>query len=182
KRWMLGIDSMVRTQVPCTELTSLVDLLSRRAAEGPDRPLFSFLPDGEPSGEVTLTRGELDAKARAIAVQLQELGLAHGDRALLLYPPGLEFIAAFFGCLYAGVLAVPAYLQRVSRPMPRLRSIVEDAGPAAFLTCAAQAKDAPRWEAGVPELRGVHRLVTNDEKWEINELARCWNDPAATPD
>src|SRR5262249_35618173 len=98
------------------------------------------------------------------------------------YPPGLEFIAAFFGCLYAGVLAVPAYMPRVNRPMPRLRSIVEDAGPAAFLTCAAQAKDAPRWEAGVPELRGVHRLVANDEKEEINELGRRWKDPAATPD
>src|SRR5262249_16676510 len=151
-----------------------VDLLGRRAVEGPDRPIFAFLPDGEPSGEVTITRGELDAKARAIAVRLQDLGLARGDRALLLYPPGLEFIAAFFGCLYAGVLAVPAYLPRVNRPMPRLRSIVEDAGPAAFLTCAAQAKDAPRWEAEVPQLRGVHRLVTNDEQRDINELAGRW--------
>ena len=50
--------------------------------------------------------------------------------ALLLYPPGLEFITAFFGCLYAGVVAVPAYLPRVNRPMTRLRSLVVDADPA----------------------------------------------------
>ena len=111
---------------------------------------------------MTLTRGELDRRARALAVRLQDLGLA-GGRALLLYPPGLEFIAAFFGCLYAGVVAVPAYLPRLNRPMTRLRSIVVDARPCAVLTCSSQAKDAARWEAGVPELRGVHRLVTDEE-------------------
>ena len=59
---------------------------------------------------MTLTRGELDRRARALAVRLQDLGLDRRSRALLLYPPGLEFITAFFGCLYAGVVAVPAYL------------------------------------------------------------------------
>ena len=62
-----------------------------------------------------LTRGELDRRARALAARLQARGLA-GRRALLLYPPGLEFIAAFFGCLYAGVVAVPAYPPRPNRP------------------------------------------------------------------
>ena len=63
-----------------------------------------------------------------------------GGRALLLYPPGLEFIAAFFGCLYAGVVAVPAYLPRLNRPMTRLRSIVVDAQPCAVLTCSSQSE------------------------------------------
>ena len=88
---------------------------------------------------------------------------AGGERALLLYPPGLEFIAAFFGCLYAGVVAVPAYLPRLNRPMTRLRSIVVDAKPCAVLTSSSQAKDASRWEVGVPEMRGLHRLVTDED-------------------
>ena len=79
-------------------------------------------------------------------------GLA-GGRALLLYPPGLEFIVAFFGCLYAGVVAVPAYLPRPNRPMTRLRSIVEDARPSVVLTCASLRKDSARWSAGVPGTR-----------------------------
>ena len=147
-----------------------------RARQG----LFAFLPDGEDGGAITLTRGELDRRARALAVRLQDLGLA-GQRALLLYPPGLEFIAAFFGCLYAGVVAVPAYLPRLNRPMTRLRSIVADARPSVVLTCASLSKDALRWESGVPELRGVHRLITDEEGEDLDELASRWSDPVHDP-
>ena len=80
----------------------------------------------------------------------------------LLYPPGLDFIVAFFGCLYAGVVAVPAHLPRLNRPMTRLRSIVVDATPCAVLTSSSQAKDAPRWSAGVPRLEGVDVLCTDE--------------------
>ena len=117
-----------------TEADSLVDLLRRRASEDPTAELFSFLPDGEAASAIVLSRGELDRRARALASRLHDRGLA-GERALLLYPPGLEFIAAFFGCLYARVVAVPAYLPRPNRPMDRLRSIVADARPAVVLTC-----------------------------------------------
>ena len=120
---------MSRAHETCPEWISLVELLRRRAKQEPDRPLFDFLPDGEvDDGAITLTRGELDRRARALAVRLQSLGLA-GQRALLLYPPGLGFVEAFCGCLYAGVVAVPAYPPRVNRPMTRLQSIVGDARP-----------------------------------------------------
>jgi amino acid adenylation domain-containing protein len=168
--------------MPSTDLASLVDLLRRRTAEGPDTDLFSYLPDGEPRGEITISRGELDARARAIAWQLQRLGVSAGERALLLYPSGLEFIAAFFGCLYAGVLAVPAYPPRVNRPMPRLRSIAQDAQPAVVMTCAAQRKDAAAWEAGVPELCGLARLITDGEEIDSPGSADRWNDPGARSD
>ena len=69
-----------------------------------------------------MTYGELDRRARVIAARLQ-LELQPGDRALLVYPPGLDFIAAFFGCLYAGVVAVPATYPKPRRPMPRLNRI-----------------------------------------------------------
>ncbi len=117
------------------EADSLVALLHRRAGEDPTAELFSFLADGDAAGAIRLTRGELDRRARAVASRLQARGLA-GQRALLLYPPGLEFIAAFFGCLYARAIAVPAYPPRPNRPMSRLLTIVEDARPAVVLTCA----------------------------------------------
>ncbi len=164
----------------CSEWVSLVDLLRRRAQEEPEANLFAFLPDGEDKAGATLTRGELDRQACAIAARLQALDLdSCGARALLLYPPGLEFITAFFGCLYAGVVAVPAYLPRVNRPMTRLRSLVVDAQPCAVLTCVSQSLDSLRWEAGVPELRGVRRLVTDVADGDVDELAGRWRDPHA---
>ncbi len=160
------------------EWSSLVELLRLRAREEPDKGLFAFLPDGDDGGTITLTRGELDRSARALAARLQDLGLA-GQRALLLYPPGLGFIEAFCGCLYAGVIAVPAYPPRVNRPMTRLRSIVGDALPSVVLTCASQSKDAVRWQSGVPELQGVHKIVTDAEGEDLNEWAGRWSDPGA---
>src|SRR5438046_5327494 len=99
---MMPVDSMVRAHETHSELISLVDLLRRRALEEPDRTVFAFLPDGDDGAAATLTRGELDRRARAIAARLQDRGLAEA-RALLLYPPGLEFIVTVFRCLSAGV-------------------------------------------------------------------------------
>src|SRR6266567_2833651 len=89
------------------EPSTLVEILRRRVLHQPDRLAYTFLLDGE-TGEAHLTYTDLDQKARAIGARLQSLG-ASGERALLLYPPGLEFITGFFGCLYAGVVAVPVY-------------------------------------------------------------------------
>ncbi|MES1211428.1 MAG: AMP-binding protein, partial [Acidobacteriota bacterium] len=112
------------------------DLLRHRAGERPDRDAFIFLADGETEGE-RFTWTDLDRRARAIAAALRE-SLAPGDRALLLYPPGLELIAAFFGCLSAGVIAVPAYPPRPNdRTQTRLRAIARDAEPRAALTTSA---------------------------------------------
>ncbi|HEV2735001.1 MAG TPA: AMP-binding protein, partial [Longimicrobiaceae bacterium] len=90
--------------------SSLVDLLRSRADEDPARCAYTFLLNGEIE-EGHVTYGELDLRARAVAARLQALGAA-GERALLLYPPGLEYVAALFGCFYAGVVAVPAYPPR----------------------------------------------------------------------
>src|SRR5271165_1125876 len=132
--------------------STLVEVLRWRALRQPEHLAYAYLLDGEVEGG-RLTYAELDCEARTIAALLQT-HCASGQRALLIYPTGLEFIAAFFGCLYAGVVAVPAYLPRLNRPMPRLRSLVADAQPTMLLTCSSQIKDLPRWEAGVPELSG----------------------------
>jgi acyl-CoA synthetase (AMP-forming)/AMP-acid ligase II len=175
---------MVHPGETYTDSATLVELLRRRADREPDSALFRFLPDGEDGAELFLTPGALDLRARALATRLQDRGLT-GGRALLVYPPGLEFIAAFFGCLYAGVVAVPAHVPRPNRPMPRLRSIVEDAGPSAVLTCVSLRKDSAKWSAAVPGLEGVAVLFTDEEAAEgseDDERAGRWVDPGATAD
>lgn len=126
------------------QLDTLVDLLQMRAELDPAGTAFTFLVDGEREGPST-TYSALDQAARAIAASLREHGVRPGDRALLVYPPSLDFIPAFFGCLYAGVIAVPAYPPQpaqASRTLPRLLSIVGDAEVAIVLTNTAIADGA----------------------------------------
>ena len=111
---------------------TLVELLRMRAEEDGAKLAYVFREGGEVE-DLPITYAELERKVRAIAEELTEMG-GEGERALLLYPPGLEFIAAFFGCLYAGVTAVPAYPPRLNRPMPRIQAIVRDARAEIALT------------------------------------------------
>ena len=107
---------------------TLVDLLRVRAAEGGDRLAFAFLEDGNSEGE-RLTFRELDEHARRIGGWLQA-SHGKGERALLLFPAGLDFLKAFFGCLYAGLIAIPAPAPEASRrkrTLPRLQAIARDA-------------------------------------------------------
>src|SRR5512135_2065394 len=101
---------------------TLAEILRWRALHQPDQLAYTFLVEGERE-EVSLTYRDLDQQARMIGAQLQRVE-AKGARALLLYPPGLDYIAAFFGCLYAGSVAVPAYPPdpvRLNRTLPRLQ-------------------------------------------------------------
>lgn len=111
---------------------TLIDLLRGRALQQQNQLAYTFLVDGE-AKEVSLTYQALDQRARSLAAKLQSMK-ATGERALLLYPPGLEFIAAFFGCLYAGVVAVPVPLARRKERMIRLQAIMADAQATFALT------------------------------------------------
>ncbi|MFZ1555449.1 MAG: AMP-binding protein, partial [Nitrospira sp.] len=84
---------------------TLLDVLRWRAEHQPEQPAYVFLRDGI-SPDTVLTYRQLDARARSIAGDLQSR-FAPGDRLLLVYPPGLEFVQAFWGALYAGLVAVP---------------------------------------------------------------------------
>jgi amino acid adenylation domain-containing protein len=113
---------------------TLVELLQRRASEHPDRDAYIFLTDGE-TDEVKLTYGRLDRQARAIAASLQSLN-AVGERVLLIFPPGIEYIAGFLGCLYAGAVAVPAYPPRFNHNPQGLEAIITDAQATIALTAS----------------------------------------------
>jgi acyl-CoA synthetase (AMP-forming)/AMP-acid ligase II len=163
---------------PTVEHASLVALLRMRAACQANQRACAFLVDGERE-EIHLTYGELDARARAIAAWLQQRGLA-GQRALLLYRPGLDYIAAFFGCLYAGVVAVPAYppdLARMDRTLPRLRAIVEDAQPAVAMTTAPFAALAAMLFAKDPRCQALQWLATDSL---ADGLASEWQEPVVS--
>src|SRR5688572_20145465 len=114
-----------------SDCQTLVDIMRLRAAVDPDMLAYRFLESGDVDGPApSLTYKEVDLRARTIAARLQSLGLA-GERALLIFPPGLDYVAAFFGCTYAGVIAVPAYPpdpSRLNRTVPRLTAIIEDSG------------------------------------------------------
>lgn len=145
--------------------TTLVDLLRYRALQQPKEQAYTFLVDGE-TEEVCLTYQALDQKARAIAAFLQSMK-ATGERALLLYPPGLEFIAAFFGCLYAGVTAVPAYPPRRNQRMTRLQGIVKDAEASFALTTTSVLTNSvlTNIEHSLkqePELAALHYIATEN--------------------
>lgn len=114
--------------------STIVELLRWRAQNESDRAAYIFLVDGERATQA-LSYQALDQQARAIAACLQDR-TRPGDGALLLYPPGLDYIAAFFGCLYAGVIAIPAYPPHAKRATPRLQALVTDAQPAISLTTA----------------------------------------------
>src|SRR6478672_11537411 len=120
---------------PTSTAESIGEVLRARADRTPDLLAFCFLIDGEEEGP-RLSYGELDCTARAIAATLQD-GAGPGDRALLLYAPGLEFVAAFFGCQYAGVVPVPAYpprLDRLAQSWQALDALAADCRPRVVLT------------------------------------------------
>jgi acyl-CoA synthetase (AMP-forming)/AMP-acid ligase II len=153
---------------------TLVAALRRRAAESPETAGYTFLADGEVEA-ARLTYAELDRHARGIAAALQEVGAA-GERALLLFPSSLEFVAGFFGCLYAGAMAVPAYPPRSARGLPRLLAILQDARPRVILTTQEIAGQARKLLGGN---LGPIAWVTTDG---LAARAEEWREPAIDGD
>jgi acyl-CoA synthetase (AMP-forming)/AMP-acid ligase II len=115
-----------------TEFSSFVDVLQHRAAEQPDDPAYIFLPD-RGAEQFSLSFAELYARARGVAVSLAERG-QKGDRAVLLFSPGLDFIVAFFACLLAGVIAVPLMVPRRASSRDASVDILTDCSPRFAMT------------------------------------------------
>ena len=152
--------------------SNLVDLLQHRALHQAQDRAFTYLVDGE-SEQIHLTNAQLDEQARVIAAKLVSMGLT-GERALLLYPAGLDFIAAFFGCLYAGVVAVPAYPPRRNRSLSRIQAIVDDAQARVALTTAPVFERVIPLLDQTPDLKKVAWVSTDELPLE---LAREWREP-----
>jgi amino acid adenylation domain-containing protein len=111
--------------------STLVGLLSHRASDKAEQTAFTFLTDSGMQ-EAAVTYQELDQRARKIGGWLQSLQ-ADGVRVILPYSPGLDYIAALFGCLYAGAIAVPTPPVQHKRSKHRLQSVILDAQPSIAL-------------------------------------------------
>jgi amino acid adenylation domain-containing protein len=158
----------------------LIEVLDRRAASTPDDLAFTYLDFEVRPGERTLSYAQLAAGTRAVAARLAD-HVTSGERALLLYPPGLDYIVAFLGCLRAGVIAVPAYppdLARLARTLPRLRAIAADAEIGVVLTTRPIAGLADAMLAQAPELARARWLPTDG--LDATE-GLSWRDRPANP-
>jgi acyl-CoA synthetase (AMP-forming)/AMP-acid ligase II/thioesterase domain-containing protein/acyl carrier protein len=156
--------------------STLVDLLQYRSLHQTqqNQKNYTLLQDGETEAG-SLSYQELDRKARAVGAYLQSLN-AYGERVVLLYSPGLEFITGFFGCLYAGAIAVPAYPPRPDQTLDRLDAIVSDAeAKFAFTTTALFSYLQSRF-AENPKLAALNLIATDnitnitDADWHQPEI------------
>jgi len=150
---------------------NLVALLQKRVQENPERSAYIFL-SGDDLQQSTLTFSQLDAQAKAIAGLLQSQA-ERGERALLLYPPGLDFIAAFFGCLYAGIVAVPAYPPRLNRNALRITAIAEDSEAKLALSTTAVVGRLESLAAHTPGLGKMQWLATDQHRLGMAERWRA---------
>jgi acyl-CoA synthetase (AMP-forming)/AMP-acid ligase II len=115
--------------------SSLVTLLTRRAESQPNDRAYIFLGD-HGTEEAIITFRELHDAARSLAARLTKMA-EPGDRAILVFPPGLEFIIAFFGCLIAGVIAVPMMMPRRRSARDSSARIIANCEPIIALTSRA---------------------------------------------
>ena len=156
---------------------TLVDILRNRAMEQPHQTIYNFLVDGE-TEEIALTYGQLEQKAKAIAAYLQSV-CSPQDRVLLLFPAGLDYITAFFGCLYAGVIAIPAYPPRPNRSLNRIHNILQNAQTNIALTTSETVQSLSRQLEVTPELQDLRWITTDTID---NNIATYWYEPSLDED
>jgi len=161
------------------DFNSLVAMLRHRARDQENCRAYTFLADGE-TETAALTYAQLDRRARVIAAALADRGASPGDRVILLYPPGLDFITAFFGAIYAGVIAVPCYPPhrlQLARSLPRLTAILANAQPSVVL-CTAEVAALSAWVAQTPALAALPWIATNTL---ADDTAGAWKVPDVGP-
>nr|WP_225587529.1 non-ribosomal peptide synthetase [Methylomonas fluvii] len=147
--------------------------MQQRAECNPHRIAYTFLDYGV-LGEHPLTYDELNSKARQLAAALQQKDM-QGERALLLYPPGLDYIVAFFACLYAGAIAVPAYPPSNNRHMPRLQAILVDSKAKIILTTRQVANNIRHFPGATGDLLDKHWVQTDVVEHSVD--ASSWQSP-----
>jgi len=149
--------------------TNILTVLESFATSKPDEVLYSFFEQGD-TLSCTLTYGQLEQRSKKIASRLQSQ-VSQGTRAVLIYPPGLDFMVAFLGCLYAGVIAIPAPSLETfgqSRIIARLEAIIEDAQPDVILTTEKLQPQLAKLSSDTGQIGTSQVLGTDnlDDSWD----------------
>ena len=135
---------------------TVIGLLQARARQYGSKVAFRNFADTQ-ADPVEVSYATLDRRAKRIAARLQSF-CGTLERVLLVFPPGVEYVSAFFGSVYSGNFAVPVFPPRPYRVSTRLEAIVRDAQPAVVLS-TGDLRD--RFEQ-IPELHGIPWLITDD--------------------
>ncbi len=155
---------------------TLVELIAYRAAQSPQRIAFTFVDEQE--GQDVVTYQDLYESARLIASNLLQK-LQPGDRALLLYPPGLDLIKAYFACLIAGVVAVPVYPPVRDDFVDKIQHVMDDCKPGLIMANQKTAQAVRRlklFRLGLktPLLSGFLKRystkIASLSQWEFNRI------------
>src|SRR3954462_13052035 len=164
--------------LPRAGFAHFLELLQYRASAASgtaDQLAFTYLDDGE-QVSATLTYAQLDRRARQLAAQLQQR--CHpGERVLLVYAPGIDYILGFFACVSAGVVAVPALPPPNARTLPRLLLIARDAQAVLALTSAAIGARLSQWQEQSDEALGrlpwldADAATGQDAAWTAPQLS-----------
>ncbi|MFF4302633.1 fatty acyl-AMP ligase [Streptomyces sp. NPDC001601] len=162
---------------------SLVELLTAHTQQQPDRTAYRYLLTGDCDGDTEeISYGQLGRRSRAVAAWLQDRGLA-GARALLLHPPGLEFVSAFLGCLAAGVVAVPGVppqgRSQNHRALVRMKRLMADSDAKVILGSREVIRALRTWAEDLPDLDAVTCVATEEIP---DDAGGSWHAPDLTAD
>jgi acyl-CoA synthetase (AMP-forming)/AMP-acid ligase II len=155
---MTHVDTVV-PELHISKMTSLPEVLRMRSQFQPDEVAFVFLADGEDPQDAVTYR-QLDRDARRTAAMLHSIGLTEGN-AVLIYPPGVDFVRGLLGCMYAGVAGVPVQVPTRLKVAERIRRIADDAGASVILTCAETRDDLIERFGDSPFLDGLTVIATD---------------------
>ncbi|MEO7359695.1 MAG: aminotransferase class I/II-fold pyridoxal phosphate-dependent enzyme, partial [Gemmatimonadaceae bacterium] len=166
---------LLRDDARAAGVQTFVDVLEYRARQQSTQVAFRYL-QGDGVEKISITYAALQQRARAVAVQLSQQ-IVTGDRVMILVPPGLDYIAAYFGCLYAGAIAVPAYPPNPRRADPRVARMVADCGARVAVVSSALMARMDDWLKHSPELRALTWLDVDGLQYGD---ASAWRSPDIT--
>src|SRR5947208_1725229 len=165
---------MTKMKSNATSVRNLIDLLRNRAEAKPSARAYVWLIDGEREG-AALSRAALEEKARTIGIKLNCLH-SKPESALLVFPPGLQFIEALFGCWYAGTVAIPAYVPHSNHDLIRIEGMLRDSGCAIVLTLREIAPYVQKAISAINpkiEVLAIEELEETETKDGIDSQPRC---------
>ncbi|MCF6171642.1 MAG: AMP-binding protein [Bacteroidales bacterium] len=142
------------------DCSTYIEVIRNRVKADPEHVVFRFLNDGITESE-SLTYRQLETRSKALGAAMQKLS-GKGERVLLLFPPGLAYVASLFACFYSGMIAVPAYPPRRNRSLQRIHTIVEDSGVTVSLISRQVYNDIERNFAEDQLLKNIHWIVYDD--------------------